>query len=128
MYFFRHGIRQVIPVSVCLLLVIVVVMPLSLMERAQAACPGDTQMEMNDCAAQDFDKADKRLNQAYKRLEKTPELIAAEKAWIAFRDAECKYQAQAVEGGSMQPMVYANCLQSLTENRIKQIQPAGEGQ
>ena len=114
--------------SVCLLLVIVVVMPLSLMERAQAACPGDTQMEMNDCAAHDFDKADKRLNQAYKRLEKTPELIAAEKAWIAFRDAECKYQAQAVEGGSMQPMVYANCLQSLTENRIKQIQPAGEGQ
>ena len=106
-------------------LVIILLEPLS---SAQAACPGDTQMEMNDCAGQDFDKADKQLNQAYKRLEKTPELIAAEKAWIVFRDAECKYQAQAVEGGSMQPMVYANCMQSLTEDRIKQLQQAGEGQ
>lgn len=111
-----------------LLVLCVMVMTLSLMESTQAACPGDTQMEMNDCAAQAYDQADRRLSQAYKRLERTPELVAAERAWITFRDAECKFEAHAVEGGSMQPMVYANCLQSLTEDRIKQLEKAGEGQ
>lgn len=95
---------------------------------ARAACPGETQMEMNECAGAAYEKADKRLNQVYRKLEKTPELVASEKAWIAFRDAECKYQASSVEGGSMQPMVYANCLQSLTEDRIKQLEQASEGQ
>jgi len=95
---------------------------------AKAACPGEIQMEMNECAGAAYQKADKTLNQVYRQLEKTPELVASEKAWIAFRDAECKYQASGFEGGSMQPMVYANCLQSLTEDRIKQLEQASEGQ
>ena len=89
---------------------------------ASAACPGETQMEMNECAGIAYDKADRRLNQVYKRLERTSELVAAQRAWITFRDAECKYKASAYEGGSMQPMVYAGCLQSLTEDRIKQLE------
>ncbi len=95
---------------------------------AHAACPGETQMEMNECAGQDFEAADKRLNRAYKKLEKSSELIAAEKAWIAFRDAECMYQAKPYEGGSIQPTIYAGCLQSLTEDRIKQLEQAGQEQ
>lgn len=88
---------------------------------AQAACPGDTQLEMNECASLAHEQADRRLNQLYRQLDKTPALVAAEKAWIAYRDAECAYQAQRYEGGSMQPQVYSSCLAALTEDRIRQL-------
>lgn len=96
----------------------------TMISSANAACPGETQMEINECAGIAYDKADKRLNQVYRKLERTPELVAAQRAWIAFRDAQCSYQASAYKGGSMQPMVYAGCLQSLTEERIKQLEEA----
>jgi uncharacterized protein YecT (DUF1311 family) len=94
---------------------------------ASAACPGETQMEMNACAGLAYEQADKLLNQVYRKLDRTAELVAAQRAWITFRDAECTYQASAYEGGSMQPMVYAGCLQSLTEDRIEQLEQAAEG-
>ena len=95
---------------------------------AYAACPGETQMELNECAGMAYQKADKQLNQAYRKLQRTPDLVAAQRAWITFRDAECKYQASGFDGGSIQPMVYANCLQSLTEDRIKQLEQASQEQ
>lgn len=47
------------------------------------------------------------MNAYYAKLEKTKELVAAERAWITYRDAECAYQVKAVEGGSMAPLVHA---------------------
>jgi uncharacterized protein YecT (DUF1311 family) len=43
----------------------------------RVACPDETQMEMNECAGREFEAADKRLNQADKKSEKNPELVAA---------------------------------------------------
>jgi uncharacterized protein YecT (DUF1311 family) len=86
-----------------------------------AACPGNTQIEMNQCAANEYRAADRDLNAFYSKLEKTKELIAAERAWIVYRDAECAYQVKAVEGGSMAPMVQASCLADLTKQRLKQL-------
>ena len=112
----------------CWAVVVLITASGGLGSRAYADCPGETQLEMNECAGQEFEVADKRLNDAYRKLERSPELVAAEKAWIAFRDAECKYQAKPYEGGSIQPTIYAGCLQSLTEDRIKQLEQAGLGQ
>jgi uncharacterized protein YecT (DUF1311 family) len=89
--------------------------------QAHAACPGDTQMEMNECAANDYNAADKELGKFYAKLEKSKELVAAERAWISYRDAECAYQMKAVEGGSMAPMVQAVCLADLTNRRLQQL-------
>ena len=93
---------------------------------AKAACPGDTQMEMNECAAVEYKKVDKRLNEVYAKIPKSPELLAAQRAWIAFRDAECKFETSSVSGGSMAPLVYASCLQVLTSDRIKQLEQSNE--
>jgi len=88
---------------------------------ALAACPGNTQMEMNQCAANEYRSADKDLNAFYSKLEKSKELVSAERAWVAYRDAECAYQVKAVEGGSMAPLVQASCLADLTKQRLKQL-------
>src|SRR5262245_42747323 len=77
----------------------------------QRSAAGQTQAEMNDDAYKTFEKADARLNVVYKKLLKMyagPEsavtrkkIIAAERAWIVYRDAQGDMQASIEgEGGS----------------------------
>jgi len=86
-------------------------------QDAFARCPGDTQTEMNICASADYKHADTELTTAYHELAQTPELIATERAWIAYRDAECAYEFGFYQGGSMAPMVYSMCMTRLTNER-----------
>ena len=84
------------------------------------------QATMNACAAQSFEKSDKELNGLYKQIETRLAdeadakrlLVAAQRAWIAFRDAECKFSSSAVAQGSAYPMVAAQCRDKLTKDRI----------
>ncbi len=45
--------------------------------------------------------------------------MATQRAWVAFRDAECDFQTSAVAGGSAAPMIHAMCLDSQTKRRIE---------
>ncbi len=94
------------------------------------------QSSMTQCAALDFEKADKELNGVWPKLKADAEasdkdtdkreyadaLLASQRAWIAFRDAECKWQGFEMHGGSGEPMLYYGCLARLTQQRIKQLQ------
>ncbi len=46
---------------------------------------------------------------------------AAERAWIAFRDAECAFSASGGEGGSAYPMTVSMCAAHLTTARTEQL-------
>ena len=87
----------------------------------------DSQQMMNICAGEDHQAADAKLNQAYKDLfgrndDKSRKLLqVAQRAWIAFRDAECAYTTAGSEGGSIHPMEVSLCLTNLTEQRTKQL-------
>ena len=96
--------------------------------RAADRCDSpQTQAEMNVCAAEDFRRADAQLNVAYDRLLKSldpgrrAKLQKAERAWLAFRDAQCAYEASEAEGGTMAPMLRAGCLTEVTKMRIAQL-------
>ena len=95
-----------------------------------------TQSEMNDCAAQESRKADEALNATYQELiskiksdsTATVKLIAAEKAWIAFRDAELAAEWPVPDGenpsllyGSVHPFCYFNELTAMTLERQKTL-------
>lgn len=87
----------------------------------------DSQSMMTICANTDYEAADAKLNAAYKDLvggndEKANKLLqTAQRAWIAFRDAECAYSTADSEGGSVHPMEVSECLMELTNQRIKQL-------
>lgn len=76
----------------------------------------NTQTEMNQCAAAQYQAADKKLNetwqQALKRVSgQQQELLKkAQQAWISLRDADCAFLASGAEGGSMQPMLISQCM------------------
>ncbi|MDB6447176.1 lysozyme inhibitor LprI family protein [Pseudomonas sp. 21TX0197] len=103
--------------------------PLILASVAQAddCTNAMTQGEMNQCAAQEKKAADDELNRLYKqitaRLKDNPEakqlLVKAQRAWIGFRDAECNFSASGVEGGSVYPLIYGNCVTALTKARVE---------
>lgn len=101
---------------------------------ASFACAEDCenatdQAAMNACADESFKKADADLNAVYKKLqdrksddeEATKALIAAERAWIEFRDAECRFDSADNLGSSIYPLVYADCQERLTRTRIEQL-------
>jgi uncharacterized protein YecT (DUF1311 family) len=85
------------------------------------------QATMNQCAAQQNKAADKELNTLYQqitaRLKDSPDskkqLIGAQRAWIGFRDAECRFSASGVEGGSVYPLIYGDCITELTKARVE---------
>lgn len=94
-------------------------------------CFAQTQMEINQQAANDYKKADLELNKVYKQLllmtkdqKKKELLVKAQRAWINYKEAHCKYEESSYEGGSIQPTIYYTCLQEVTEERIKQLKLA----
>ncbi len=80
---------------------------------------------MNECANRAFQRADAELNALYTdigRRSSDPQskklLIAAERAWVAFRDNECTFSTASSIGGTIHPMAYSGCLERLTSARI----------
>lgn len=89
-----------------------------------------TQTGLNECFARAFEASDGELNAVYRqladRLAEQPHakarLVAAQRAWIAFRDAECAFTASGAEGGSAQPMVESQCLDAATRKRSADLE------
>jgi uncharacterized protein YecT (DUF1311 family) len=89
-----------------------------------------TQSDMTYCAGWVFKKNDAALNDVYGRLKDNytkietakSALTKAQRAWVAFRDAECTLEAVGEEGGTAQPMIYNQCLARLTQLRTEQLQ------
>ena len=94
---------------------------------ARAECdPNATQLDLDQCTGAVFEAADKELNALYRqmrdRLADDPDtthlLTASQRAWVAWRDAECDFASAGVAGGSIYPMIRGQCLTGLTNARV----------
>ena len=90
---------------------------------------GQSQQDLNREAAEQFERVDRELNRVYRDAEAKldaegkAKLRAAQRAWIAFRDAEAARVAdEEGRGGSIYPMIYAGMRKRLTEERVRQLQ------
>jgi uncharacterized protein YecT (DUF1311 family) len=94
---------------------------------------GQSQTDMNRQAEDAYRRSDQELNAVYTKLKKQldsarqKKLIAAEKAWVAFRDAQADFVASEAEGGSMYPMLLFSAREAVTRDRIRQLQQPGVG-
>lgn len=86
------------------------------------------QASLDICADQGLRDADHALNETYQALFKTisaagaVKLKTAERAWLAYRDAQCQCETFSKDGSySAEPMVRAGCLQGLTELHRKEL-------
>lgn len=95
--------------------------------QAVDCADAETQVAMNLCADRSFKAADAELNRTYKALEQkvtTPglaKLKAAQRAWIAYRDAQCAFEGAGTEDGSVHAMVVSSCREGLTRAQTRQL-------
>ena len=99
-----------------------------------------SQQEMNECSFAAYERADAALNRQWKPLFAKMEerdkvsdfgsdngptyvaaLMASQRSWLKFRDANCVSESYFARGGSMEPMVLGNCLEQVTVARTKQL-------
>jgi uncharacterized protein YecT (DUF1311 family) len=87
------------------------------------------QATMKLCADTALKATDKRLNMIYRAItrrladdpEATKRLVTTQRAWIAFRDAECSFRSSGSFGGSAQPLAYSTCLDGMTRSRLDEL-------
>jgi uncharacterized protein YecT (DUF1311 family) len=109
--------------------------------RSEIDCALDSlpQQHMNYCAAQDFHAADaalnaqwtltansmKRIDAEYPANDGRPgyfdTLLAAQRAWLAYRDGQCQSEGYTFRGGSMEPFMVATCRTRLTKQRTEEL-------
>ena len=102
-----------------------------------------TQLDMNQCAGIDFQRADIELNRVWReaiaaarqddagiagtndrRQTEEAQLREAQRGWLVFRDAECTVEGyREARGGSMEPLIYNGCRARLTRERTAQLRP-----
>jgi uncharacterized protein YecT (DUF1311 family) len=114
------------------ILTVALVLAMPAFAFAQDKCYDDAkdQAALNQCADAAFKESDKKLNGLYKQIEarlkddadtKKP-LVQAQRDWVKFRDAECSFQTAEAAGGSMMPMLVAQCMDGLTQSRVKDFE------
>lgn len=98
-------------------------------DNADTACnAANTQMEINQCFGNAYQKADKDLNQLYSRVKKKQDaagltrLQTAQRAWLKYRDAHCAAAAAIYRGGSIESSIRSGCLMRITRARIDEMQ------
>lgn len=105
------------------------------------------QMEMNWCAGQDYEAADRALNaqwaitrasmkardadwaqigSADKRPGWFASLLEAQRGWLRYRDAHCALEGFEARSGSLEPLLVLTCKARLTRARTQQLKELAE--
>jgi uncharacterized protein YecT (DUF1311 family) len=88
----------------------------------QAGKEADTLLNKVYQAAVTSLKGSRPGNQAPREDEESlRRLIASERAWINYRDAECPLQGIAMLGGTGESLLISDCYYSLTKSRAKDL-------
>lgn len=121
---------------------------LAILARASPAAAGEMAVDCNDirnthesnvCAERDFQAADASLNEVYKRVlahiaenggDKpydsrtwSEAMKASQRAWVAFRDADCKGVVPIEwSGGTGTSAAVLGCMTSKTKERIRELE------
>ena len=89
--------------------------------------------DLTECAAKEQKTVEVKLNSTYRKVLKELEqrddnhqetrkkLVAAQRAWIKFREADCDAAYQYYAGGTMRNLVHIGCMQKRAEQRIKEL-------
>lgn len=92
------------------------------MDKSQGVTVG-----MLDCAGDELDRQDARLNDNYKKLisklsrDRKKVLLEAQRAWIKFRKTNCKFYYDP-NGGSAARLAGSGCFLIMTAARAKELE------
>jgi uncharacterized protein YecT (DUF1311 family) len=116
--------------TVTLAAAMVLAMPTFTFAQNKCYDAAKTQYDLNQCAGASLGESDKKLNELYAQIEARLKddantrklLVQAQRDWTKFRDAECNFQTAQSAGGSIMPMILAQCIDGLTQTRVKDFE------
>jgi uncharacterized protein YecT (DUF1311 family) len=88
---------------------------------------GGVTVSMLDCASDEIDRQDTRLNKAYKALTvglkpaRRQELVEVQRLWVRFRKANCDYYADP-DGGTASSLASSSCFLDMTAARASELE------
>jgi len=98
-------------------------------------------LDINECASIEQKNVESRLNSAYQKAvsemgqldakidnsyEIKKDFINAQRAWIKFRDLDCKAIYTRWSSGTVRTLKYIACMQSHAEQRIRELESYSE--
>ena len=107
------------------------------LDRCKDATPGNTPKRL--CTMESSKVVDALLNKLYgqivaklkqptsndhdakERAELLKRLIASERAWIVYRDAECDNRSGFMLGGTGEPTIYEECMFTMRRDRVNDL-------
>jgi uncharacterized protein YecT (DUF1311 family) len=87
---------------------------------------------MRACENSRYEESEHRLNSEYGQLMKhldpfrQEKLRAAQRAWLAFRNANADFLASEAQGGSLAPLIKVTALADMTEARATELAKLGK--
>jgi uncharacterized protein YecT (DUF1311 family) len=93
------------------------------------ACPSKptTTVQIEGCAEHKVIAADKTIDglnaKVFAKLKQDgrADFVAANSDWLAYRNQACTTEASIYDGGTIQPIAYANCLVSIDNSHIGEL-------
>ena len=88
-----------------------------------------TQADMNRHAAASFHRAEERLAALVEDLRqylsggRLDAFENSQQMWLRYREASAEFQSSQYHGGSIQPLIHASALESVTISRIVELEP-----
>jgi uncharacterized protein YecT (DUF1311 family) len=116
--------------------------------KPQPCANANTQVESNECFAKLYEAVDAQLNVEYNKVvaamkknlaqaqhdnaaaqithQETAltKLLAAQRAWLTYRDVNCDSVKFQYEGGTIQPMIWSQCMADTSQQRITTLTTA----
>ena len=89
---------------------------------------GGVTVAMRDCYAAETERQDQRLNVVYSQLRRQlapsarAKLLQAQRAWLAYRKAECAYAMTPDEGGTLALVTGDDCWLRATAERVSRLE------
>jgi uncharacterized protein YecT (DUF1311 family) len=132
----RHGPRW--PLNAMATFVALLPCCASAQPETPISCTNPTStLEINECAMRAYKAQDRELNEAYRALTASlkpdgagdttdyaavkTQLVAAQKAWVSFRDADCNALRKYYEQGTIRTAMHVGCLIERTAQRTKEL-------
>ena len=98
------------------------------MNEKDSPCPNAvTTIDLRSCFEKAREAADAELNTLYKQVrgkldgEDEKRLVAAQRLWIQYRDANCTAERELYAGGTAAGPVYLACMEAMTRARTKEL-------
>jgi uncharacterized protein YecT (DUF1311 family) len=101
-----------------------------LLTKEYSTCMGKAHgvtVTMFDCISKETALQDSKLNSTYKKLmtqlstSRKKELLAAQRLWIQYRDANCRFYADP-DGGTIARLNSVDCVLQATAARAKELE------